>query len=194
LFNTFQLTISQSELQDFFKTSLFAPVKRKEPDLWAKLTVTNNVLHTNTTIDSYLAADIAEFIRQQLLHNDISFTYETVMSHKSKIDFLQTAKEKGYRIYLYYVATEDPEINISRVNVRFTQNGHFVAPETVKDRYYKSLNQLKSAVEKSDRAYLWDNSSAASKLIGEITDGIDVKIIDTDNVPNWFIQYLINHE
>jgi predicted ABC-type ATPase len=116
------------------------------------------------------------------------------MSHKSKIDFLQTAKEKGYRIYLYYVATEDPEINISRVNVRFTQNGHFVAPETVKDRYYKSLNQLKSAVEKSDRAYLWDNSSAASKLIGEITDGIDVKIIDTDNVPNWFIQYLINHE
>lgn len=194
LFNTFQLTINQSQLQAFFKESQFAPIKRNEPDLWSKLSVAENVLHINTKADSYLAADLAEFIRQQLLANDISFTYETVMSHESKLNFLQQAREKGYRVYLYFIATEDPEINISRVNVRVAQQGHNVAPEIIKNRYYKSLQHLKEAVKKSNRAYIWDNSGTASLLIAEITDGSDVKIIDTDKVPNWFVKYLANNE
>jgi predicted ABC-type ATPase len=194
LFNEYQLVINQSKLQDFFKDSQFSPIKRNEPDLWNKLNVIKNVLHINTKVDSYLAADLAEFIRQQLLYNDISFTYETVMSHESKIAFLREAKEKGYRVYLYYVATEDPEINISRVNIRVAQDGHYVEPEIIRNRYYKSLNQLKAAVRISDRAYIWDNSSTISLLIAEITNGLDVKIINTEKVPNWFVKYLANNE
>lgn len=194
LFNAYQLVVTQSQLQLFFKESMFAPIKRNEPYLWTKLSVAENVLHINTKVDSYLAADLAEFIRQQLLANDISFTYETVMSHESKIDFLQQATEKGYRVYLYFIATEDPEINISRVNVRVAQQGHNVAPEVIKNRYYKSLQHLKAAVKRSSRAYIWDNSGTASLLIAEVNHGSDVKIIDTDNVPNWFVKYLANKE
>ena len=194
LFNAYQLVVTQSQLQLFFKESMFAPIKRNEPYLWTKLSVAENVLHINTKVDSYLAADLAEFIRQQLLANDISFTYETVMSHESKIDFLQQATEKGYRVYLYFIATEDPEINISRVNVRVAQQGHNVAPEVIKNRYYKSLQHLKAAVKRSSRAYIWDNSGTASLLIAEVNHGSDVKIIDTDNVPNWFVKYLANNE
>ena len=86
-------------------------------DLWSKLKVSENKLTASTNIDSYLAADIAEFIRQELLSNDISFIYETVMSYSDKIDFLRLAIEKGYRVYLYFIATEDPEINISRIKL-----------------------------------------------------------------------------
>lgn len=191
LFNTYNLKVSELQLQSFFKESTFAPIKRNEPDLWTKLQVYENVLHINTSLDSYLAADIAEFIRQQLLANDISFTYETVMSHESKLDFLQQAKEKGYRVYVYFVATEDPEINVSRVNVRVAQDGHYVDPDVVRSRYFKSLKQLKSAIKLSNRAYVWDNSGKASILIAEITNGVDVKIFDTAKVPNWFVKYLI---
>lgn len=191
LFNTYQLKITEAQLQGFFKDSNFAPVKRNEPDLWSKLQVRENVLHVNTSIDSYLAADIAEFIRQQLLSNDISFTYETVMSHESKLTFLQQAKDKGFRVYVYFVATEDPEINISRVNIRVAQDGHYVDPNVVRNRYFKSLQQLKAALRLSNRAYVWDNSGEASILISEITDGSDVKIIDTNRVPNWFIKYVV---
>jgi predicted ABC-type ATPase len=162
LFNAYQLSISEQELQTFFQKSLFAPIKRSEPNLWQKLTIKQNVLHVNTFIDSYLAADLAEFIRQHLLANNLSFTYETVMSHESKIHFLQQAQDCGYRVYLYFVATEDPEINISRVNVRVTQHGHFVLANTVRDRYYKSLSLLYKAVKNTHRAYLWDNSGSAS--------------------------------
>ena len=190
-FDSYQLNIAENELQGFFKNSTFSPVKRDELGLWSKLSVVNNTLHVNATIDSYLAADIAAFIRQQLLANGLSFTYETVMSHEGKIDFLQHARDNGYRVYLYFIATEDAEINVSRVNVRVAQHGHYVPPEVIANRYYKSLQQLKKAVKKTDRAYIWDNSGKASLLIAEITAGTDVKIIDTDKVPNWFVKYLV---
>jgi predicted ABC-type ATPase len=191
IFDNYQLEVKEEETQSFFKMSLFSPLKRKESDLWTKLNVAENVLHLNTEVDSYLAADIAEFIRQRLLSNEISFTYETVMSHAGKLDFLQQAKAEGYRVYLYFVATEDPEINVSRVNVRVAQHGHNVAAEVIKNRYFKSLQHLKAAVKISNRAYIWDNSGVASILVSEITNGNEVEIIDTDKVPNWFLKYLI---
>ena len=70
--------------------------------------------------------------------------------------------------------------------MRVAQNGHAVAPDTVKDRYYRSLNQLKFAIKNSDDAYFWDNSGAASMLIAKIKNGSEVEIIDTSKVPNWF--------
>jgi predicted ABC-type ATPase len=190
LFDAYQLIITETQLHTFFKASTFSPVKRNELDLWSKLEIKENVLHVNTTVDSYLAADIAEFIRQQLLANHISFTYETVMSHENKIVFMQQAKDKGYRVYLYFIATEDPEINISRVNIRVAQHGHAVAPDIIRNRYYKSLKHLKEAVKKTNRAYVWDNSGEAALLIAEITNGEDVKLFDTDMTPNWFVKYL----
>lgn len=191
LFDNFQLKISQEDIQNFFRESNFSPAKRKDPDLWEKIKVKNNVLHTNCTIDSYLAADIAEFIRQNLLLSGVSFTYETVLSHEGKIQFLQKARDNDYRVYLYYIATEDPEINISRVNIRVAQHGHPVPPETIKERYYKSLTNLKSAIKKTNRTYIFDNSGQAAELVAEITEGEDVSVFDTKNVPNWFVKYLI---
>lgn len=105
LFSAYQLVVSNQEVQDFFIQSNFSPMKRNQPELWKSMVVTDNILHVNTTIDSYLAADIAAFIRQKLMENDISFTYETVMSHEKKIDFMQQARDKGYRVYLYFIAT-----------------------------------------------------------------------------------------
>jgi predicted ABC-type ATPase len=192
IFNTYQLQISEKEIQTFFKNSTFAPIKRNENDLWKKLTINENILFINTFIDSYLAADIAEFIRQQLLFNGISFTFETVMSHKSKIDFLQIAQDMGYRVYFYYVATEDPSINISRVKIRVSQNGHDVKPEIIENRYYKSLENLKDTVLKTNRAYFWDTSSGISNLIAEITNGKEVEILEIENIPNWLYKYLLD--
>jgi predicted ABC-type ATPase len=190
-FGNYKLMIEENELQGFFKQSTFAPVKRNEPDLWLKVHVTDNKLFVDTFIDSYFAADLAEFIRQSLLEKKISFTYETVLSHGSKINFLQKAREKGFRVYLYYIATEDPEINISRIEVRVSQKGHAVNPDVVKSRYFRSLSNLKAAVKTTNRAYIFDNSGKASPLIAEITDGVDVQVFDPDKVPNWFIKYLI---
>ncbi len=190
-FTPFKLYISQDDIDYFFKTSLFSPVKRQEPNLWHLLKVNNNILTISTTVDSYLAADIAQFLRKQLLNNGLSFTYETVMSHEGKIDFMDEAQKSGYRVYLYYIATEDPEININRVKVREAQYGHSVAPEVVRTRYFKSLHLLKSAVKKTNRAYIFDNSGKQAELIVEVTEGVEVTRNETVNVPNWVANYLL---
>jgi len=58
---------------------------------------------------------LSDIIRNKLLDQNIDFTFETVMSSPDKVNFLHRAKDAGFRVYLYYVATENPEINISRV-------------------------------------------------------------------------------
>jgi glycosidase len=98
--NQFNIDVNQDELIQFFQFSKFAPTKRNEKNLFEKLEVRNNFLYVNTSIDSYLAADLAEFIRQKLIQMRKSFTYETVMSHPSKIDFMKFAMEQGFKVYL----------------------------------------------------------------------------------------------
>ncbi|MGB3075865.1 MAG: zeta toxin family protein [Chitinophagales bacterium] len=191
-FSDFNLNIQESKIQNFFRQSSFSPMKRNEPDLWEKVRIVNNDFICVTYVDSYLAADLAEFIRQQLLANDISFTYETVMSHPGKIDFLQDARKNGFRVYLYYIATEDPEINISRVNVRVALDGHSVLPEVIRNRYFKSLANLREAVKQTNRAYIFDNSQNKAFLIAEINNGTDVAMNDAIEVPYWVAEYLLN--
>lgn len=189
-FSSFGIKITQEKVQEFFKRSTFSPLKRNEPDLYTKIRVTNNVLTSTARIDSYFSADLAEFIRQQLLANSISFTYETVMSHPNKIQFFKLAQLNGYKVYLYYIATEDPEINISRVKVRVEQAGHNVPPEAIKNRYYKSLDNLKAAVKQTNRAYIFDNTYSKANLIAEITNGREVVLNTAVETPNWVAEYL----
>lgn len=178
-------------IQEYFKHSTFAPVKLNLPDLWKDFTVNENTLSIATSLDinSYIAADLAEYIRQQLLEAGLSFSYETVMSDEKKIEFLIKAKEAGYWIYLYFFCTKDPLINISRVDGRVVQNGHAVPAKVIEDRYYRSLSNLKAAVKTSRRAYLFDNSNI-SLLVAEITHGTTVNLIDS--VPDWVRKYLIH--
>ena len=190
-FSDYQIIVSENQLKDFFRKSKFSPVKRNEPDLYNKVNAIDNCFIPSTVIDSYLTADLAEFIRQQLLQTGKSFTFETVMSHVSKIDFLSQAKKNGYRVYLYYVATEDPEININRVKLRVAQDGHSVSPEAIRNRYYKSLKNLKNAVKQTDRAYIFDNSGTQANLILEVNDGCDVALNNAVELPYWVIENLL---
>ncbi len=191
-FNNYQLNITTKKIKSFFKKSQLSPIKANDINYWQKISIENNnlLLSKNVKVNSYLAADIAEFIRLNLLKSGVSFSYETVMSHPNKIKFLIKAKKNNYKIYLYFIATEDPSINIRRVKARVAQEGHNVKSETITKRYYKSLENLKPAIKQTNRAYLFDNSSTASILISEITGGVGVKVFDPEKAPNWFKKYI----
>ena len=191
-FSDFKLSVKEKVIKSFFQNSQFSPIKRNELDLFEKIQIEDNFLICNTFIDSYLAADLAEFIRQQLLKHSISFTFETVMSHPSKLEFLKKAKFLGYRIYLYFVATEDPEINISRVNLRVELKGHPVSPQKITNRYFKSLQLLLSAIKISDRAFIWDNSQEKAIFLAKIEDGINLTFNDLNEfLPHWFVDSVL---
>lgn len=143
------------------------------------------------SVNSYFASVASDFIRQKLLLSHQSFTFETVMSSPDKIIFLSKAKEFGYRTYLYFVATESPLINISRVKYRFKTGGHDVPKDKVESRYYRSLDLLSEAIKCTNRTYLFDNSGIEFQWVAEITEGEKIEI-KSDNQPLWLKKYVLD--
>jgi predicted ABC-type ATPase len=107
------------------------------------------------------------------------------MSSPDKVQFLKYAQDQGFRTYLYFIATEAPEINISRVKNRVIQGGHPVPEDKIVSRYYRSLDLLADAVQFTDRAYIFDNSFHAKVWLAEITEGKMLEM-KTDVMPHWF--------
>ena len=160
----------------------------------ATFSIKNNSLIFSDDVNSYIASSIVDFLREHLLKQKISFTFETVMSHASKIEFLKQAQASGFKTYLYYVATISPEINISRVAYRVNTGGHFVPHDKIIERYYRSLELLINAIDYSDRAYIFDNSTSSAKgsvFLAEITQA-QTLALKADRVPWWFKRYVLD--
>ncbi|QTV05520.1 hypothetical protein [Faecalibacter bovis] len=137
---------------------------------------------------SYEAAFITSFIRKHLLVKGKSYSFETVMSHPSKLDEIMDAKRRGFKTYMYFVCIEDPLINISRIENRVEKGGHPVPEEKVIKRYYSTLKNLFPALKLVDKAYIFDNSTKEMKLFAQVKKS-ELEIMD-DKVPNWFIKLL----
>jgi predicted ABC-type ATPase len=147
------------------------------------------LVFAGVVVNAYFASVVADVLRQHLLERQANFTCETVMSHPSKVALLEQAQRLGYRTYLYFVATDDPEINVSRVRNRVGLGGHPVPEDKIISRYHRSLAHLLEAIKHTNRAYIFDNStdSADPKLawIAEITEGRRLEL-KTDRIPAWF--------
>lgn len=140
--------------------------------------------------DAYLAAAIADALREDALNAGTSFAFETVMSHESKIAFMELARAMGYRVYLYFVATDLVELNHSRIQTRVGIGGHDVPPDKIEQRYHRSLRLLRRAMAASDRAYLFDNTGRAPMWIAErAPDGALSQKVGDEFLPAWFTHY-----
>lgn len=62
-----------------------------------------------------MAQLIAQFLYDELLTAKRNFSLETVFSHPNKLELMKRAKAMGYKVYLYFISTEDPAINVQRV-------------------------------------------------------------------------------
>jgi len=100
----------------------------------------------------------AETLRDDCINTKESFSFETVMSHPSKLDVLDRARTAGFFIQVFFVGIEDPRINIERVALRVAQGGHDVPVEKIQSRWKRSMEMAADAILKSDQAFVFDNS------------------------------------
>jgi predicted ABC-type ATPase len=186
------LPISEPEIIAFFESHPLIS-RAEEADFIQSIHLVQKgfIDFANVGFSSYMSAILTDFLRQKLIEAGRSFTFETVMSSADKVKTLQKAHNAGFRNYLYYVATEDPLINISRIKHRVRMGGHNVPDEKVVERYYRSLDLLLNAVRLTNRAYIFDNSGETKVWIAEITDGTDIEL-KTDLVPQWFTRFVLN--
>jgi len=115
------------------------------------------------------------------------FAFETVMSSQKSIDHLKLARENGFSTYTFYVTTNDPEINVARVQKRAReQDGHSIDPDTIRSRHARSLEFLPEAVLNSDISKIIDTTSFEN--IRQIDFGIEQSALDRMNGLKIFLQ------
>lgn len=110
------------------------------------------------------AQKIAENKRKELLQAGISHSFESVMSHHSKIEYMVAAKEKNFYVILFFVGINDPAINIERVTNRVAKGGHDVPIEKIRSRYERTMNMLYEAAITADEAVVFDNTKRSEGL------------------------------
>jgi len=104
------------------------------------------------------AANYAKEQRENLLKEGSSIIFETVLSSVEKIDFILLAKKRGYFIRIFFVCTDSPTINASRIAQRVIQGGHDVPIPKIISRYSKSIANCAIIAAIVDRLYVYDNS------------------------------------
>jgi predicted ABC-type ATPase len=136
------------------------------------------------------AAKLSTQMREDCIAEGKSLIFETVLSAYDKIDFIRRAKEKGYFIRLFFVGTESPTINASRIAQRVMEGGHDVPITKIISRYSKSIANCCVVAKLVDRAYLYDNSIdfAEPKLLFRVIDGKITK--EYSNINSWSLPIL----
>lgn len=123
------------------------------------------------------AAILSTQMREECINAEKSLIFETVLSADDKVDFVKRAKEKGYFIRLFFVSTESPTINASRIARRVMEGGHDVPIPKIISRYSKSIINCCKVAQMVDRAYIYDNSVefAEPTLLFRVIDGNLIK-------------------
>jgi predicted ABC-type ATPase len=182
---SYEVESTEKEILDFFSNSPLLKTADLLDDAQNLRFNDGKLIFFNVEVNAYFASVAADFIRHKLIKCSKSFTFETVMSFSDKVELLRHAQLRGYRTYLYYVATEDPAINISRVQYRVKMGGHSVPEDKIVSRYQRSPGLLIEAIQFTNRAYIFDNSTHEHIWLAEITDG-HLMEMKTDQVPAWF--------
>ena len=132
------------------------------------------------------AAELATQMRYDCLRHKKDFVFETVFSSEEKVKFVEQAKSEGFFIRIFFVCTENPEINVKRITRRYLNGGHEVPISKIVSRYYKSLLNIGKVIPLVDRVYVYDNSveDQMPKLLYRTVDGQLFKKY-VEDIPEW---------
>ena len=95
----------------------------------------------------------------KLIEARADFGTETTYAGRRGPSMLRQMLERGYRVEGLHIGTETPDINVERVAYRArTYTGHHVDFDRVRERWTRSLSQLRDDAPKFDRLVMIDNS------------------------------------
>lgn len=101
------------------------------------------------------------------------------------------AKQAGFFVRIFFIATSHPSINASRIANRVIEGGHDVPISKIISRFYKSILNCEIVAKLVDRLYVYDNSvdGRDAMPLFRLTNGVLCKQY-VENVPEWAINIL----
>lgn len=109
-FSEYGVTTTEEEALPFFTRSSFLESTGFSTTAKSLVFAEGRLDFGNVEVNSYFASVAGDFLRQKLLAQKSTFTFETVMSHQSKIELLAVAQSAGYRTCISWRPTIRPSI------------------------------------------------------------------------------------
>lgn len=192
-FNSYRVKVSEDEFHRFCRNHGLRSDGVISDELIGELRIKRGVLrvnagHLNPAFASYISSMVSAYLTEKLFESKQSFCLETVMSHSGKIQMLETARAHGYQTYLYFVYTNNVEINVDRVSDRVKKHGHAVEESKIRERYLRSFGNLKAAAEVADKVFLIDNSSIHFQVM-LFVDHLEGRMDVNTQYPAWIRKY-----
>jgi predicted ABC-type ATPase len=95
-----------------------------------------------------------------------SFAFESTLSSKTLVPWLDSLKASGYEVHVLYVSLATASLAVRRVRQRVQRGGHDVPESTVRRRFGRSLlNFFAGYSPIATTWHLFDNSEADLRLI-----------------------------
>ncbi|HHP7242790.1 MAG TPA: zeta toxin family protein [Cyclobacteriaceae bacterium] len=117
-----------------------------------------------------------------LLESEESFAFETTLSTRSYVKFVEKAKQLDYQITCLFFWLDSEELAISRVATRVKEGGHNIPEEVIRRRYSGGLkNFFNLFLPKVDNWLFVNNSGDSYEIIAEGS----MNEITVNNVLQW---------
>jgi predicted ABC-type ATPase len=132
----------------------------------------------DTAIHAYEAAQIAADTRARLIEMGRSFIAETVFSHPSKLELINTAQAADYTVALHVLLIPE-ELAVQRVRHRVQAGGHDVPEGKIRERYQRLWALIATAITQSDSATVYDNSAPKGpRIVAQMSSRYSIGALD----------------
>jgi predicted ABC-type ATPase len=119
---------------------------------------------------------------KSLLESGQTFAFETTLSTRSYVNFIEKAKESGYQITCLFFWLHSAELAISRVETRVKEGGHHIPEDVIRRRYKSGLkNFFNLFLPEVDNWLFVNNSGDVYEIIAEGTQDE----MTANNVKQW---------
>ncbi|MBV9962449.1 MAG: zeta toxin family protein [Parafilimonas sp.] len=102
----------------------------------------------------------------ELLKDKTDFMIESNLARDSDYEWIEKVQKYGYDIVLYFLCTDDINVNINRIHRRVKEGGHDVPVGIIMHRYKAALSYLKTKLHLFKEIYFIDNSSDEAMEVG----------------------------
>lgn len=124
-----------------------------------------------TTENLASAEQIARERMKELVEQRKHFIIESNLSKSADYDWIGLMRKNGYDTVLFFLGTNDVEINKNRVTARVLEGGHAVANAIIEQRYHMGLTYLKAKLLDFSDATLIDVSGHMAQRMAQLKNG-----------------------
>ena len=144
-------------------------VSRQPGSFEPELIENNNFINADNIAKEYNIDDIAAARKtlkkvDELIQAHKNIAIESTLSGKWLLGAIKKARSENYRIYIFYIIIESPELSMLRVTQRALLGKHYISMNNILKRYNRSLiNFFTKYKSQADFWLVSDNSNILTK-------------------------------